>query len=247
MQNHEKPAILVADDEAALREALVFDFQRRGFTVLQAPNGRQAFELVKQNKIDVILSDVRMPNGDGIELLDNVKTLHPKLPVVIFITAYADLSIEESYHKDADAIFSKSFDRKALFSAVMNATLKKERLWSFQSREQTQGDFKIKSHFQDWNLAIAEKFLNFGHGGFFFALDDAFPTVDTEIAFTIVFETGPVKSVVGNGIVRWVRTTGIQDRPSGCGIEFKFLSDESRSQVIKFIDDLTTKSFIPIS
>ena len=113
--------ILVVDDEPELRDALVFDFKRKKFQVLEASNGRDAFEIVKKNRIDVVLTDVRMPGGDGIELLDNIKSFNQEIPVVMFITAYADISTEEALKKGAFAVFSKPFDRKALLEAIMKA------------------------------------------------------------------------------------------------------------------------------
>lgn len=46
-----------------MRSAIVFDFKRKGFNVFDAENGRKAFDIVKDNKIDVVLTDVRMPGG----------------------------------------------------------------------------------------------------------------------------------------------------------------------------------------
>lgn len=247
MQDLKKFTILVVDDETALREALVFDFARRGFTVLEASNGRAAFEQVKKNRIDVVLSDVRMPNGDGVELLDNVKAMHPELPVVMFITGYADISVQESYNKGADAIFSKPFDRNALFAAVMRAISTKEKLWSQNQNQRVKAEFNIELHFPDVDVAIKGKVLNIGYGGFFVALNESFPTVGGGIDFSIQFGNGRLSDITGNGIVRWVRTMASSGLPSGCGIEFEFLSDHCRSQIIGLVNELKTKSFIPIS
>ena len=113
--------LLIVDDEESLRDAMVYDFKRRGFNVLDASNGTQAFEIVKKTKVDIVLTDVRMPGGDGVELLDHIKAYNPELPVVMFITGFADITLEEAYDKGVDAVFAKPFDRKALLTAVMNA------------------------------------------------------------------------------------------------------------------------------
>lgn len=247
MQDLKNFTILVVDDETSLREALVFDFNRRGFTVLEASNGRAAFEQVKKSQIDVVLTDVRMPDGDGVELLENVKALYPELPVVMFITGYADISVQESYSKGAEAIFSKPFDRNALFAAVMRAISSKEKIWSLNRSQRVNTDFNINLYFQDLNRAMEAKVLNIGFGGFFVALKDLFPSIDMGIDFSIQFGRSRVTDITGNGIVRWVRTVSAQNRPSGCGIEFEFLSDRSRSQIVQLVNELKTKSFIPIS
>ena len=133
--------ILVVDDEAILRSAIVFDFKRKGFNVLDAENGAQAFEIVKANKIDLVLTDVRMPGGDGIELLDKIKALNASLPVVMFITGFADISLEEAYDKGVDAVFAKPFDRKALLAAVLKALSDINDKWTSRKGVRAESDF----------------------------------------------------------------------------------------------------------
>jgi CheY-like chemotaxis protein len=113
-----KYTILVVDDEDALREAMVFDFQRKGFTVVSAENGVKALELVKKNKIDLVVSDMRMPGGDGMTLLENIRAYDPKLPTLIFVTGYSDFSEEECITKGAKTVLSKPFERKTLMKVV---------------------------------------------------------------------------------------------------------------------------------
>jgi DNA-binding NtrC family response regulator len=116
-----KYALLVVDDEETLREAIAFDFKRKGFNVQSAANGTQALEIVKQAPIDLIISDVRMPNGDGLELLREVRRRDPEVPVVVFVTGFADATEEECLRRGAWKVFAKPFDRKALFATVVEA------------------------------------------------------------------------------------------------------------------------------
>ena len=62
-------SILVVDDEEQLRRSLVRFFEFRGYAVIEADGGKKAFELVRSNPIAVVVSDIRMAGGDGIELL----------------------------------------------------------------------------------------------------------------------------------------------------------------------------------
>lgn len=237
--------ILVVDDEAGLRKALAFDFKRRGFNVLDAGCGNDAFEIVRNNRIHVVLSDVRMPNGDGIELLDKIKAIDPEIPVVMFITGFADLSLEDAYNKGADAVFSKPFDRKEVIATVIKAIKSKEELWGARKHERIEANFDIKLTFPELNLAIQGKILNLGRGGMFVALQGKFPTVSSKAAFHIQFNQGTPQKIDGNGIVRWIRTQHAENHPSGCGIEFEHLDDDSRKQVIDLISSLKPKAFIP--
>src|SRR5690606_2585354 len=95
------------DDEKVLCDAIAFDFKRKGYNVLCAYNGGDAFKIVQSQPVDLILSDVRMPNGDGVELLTNVKNHNYAIPIVMFITGFADLTLEQAYDMGVDAVFAK--------------------------------------------------------------------------------------------------------------------------------------------
>jgi len=62
-----------------------------------------------------------MPNGDGLSILDHVKKKNVFTPVVMFITGFADITLEEAFERGADAVFSKPFDRKVLMESVIRA------------------------------------------------------------------------------------------------------------------------------
>lgn len=110
-------SILVVDDEVPLREAIAFDFKRKGYQIYQAPNGKEAFNTLQREKIDLVISDIRMPGGDGIELLTRAREANIRIPIIL-ITGYADITPEDALKKGAQAVFSKPFDRKALFAEV---------------------------------------------------------------------------------------------------------------------------------
>ena len=81
-----KPTILIADDEKNTREGLARALQR-SYSVLLAEDGRRALELLEQQPVDVVLSDVRMPGMDGLTLLSRALARQPQ-PLVILLTAY---------------------------------------------------------------------------------------------------------------------------------------------------------------
>lgn len=245
MREPKEVTILIVDDDAAFRNALVFDFKRRGFQVLHAENGKVAFELIKTQKVDIVLTDVKMPGGDGVDLLDRVKERSPILPVVMFITGFADISLEEAYDKGADAVFTKPFDRKSLMSAVIRAVSDKEEVWGARASERIDVDFKIELHFPALNHAIQGRVLNIGRGGIFVALSEHYPKVDVKTTFHIRFEHGTPQEISGSGIVRWIRAQHSSDRPAGCGIEFESFNDHCREQLIELINQSKTKAFIP--
>lgn len=245
MREAKNVVILVVDDEEVLRKAIVFDFKRKGFQVLEASNGNEALETVRNRKVDVVLSDVRMPGGDGIGLLDAIKAIDPGIPVVMLITGFADITTEDAYNKGADAIFSKPFDRKMLMAAVLRAISTKEEVWVSRKTERVESDFNIQLRFPGMETAIEGKVLNFGRGGMFVALKEKLPKVGARTSFLIEFDTGQILEIAGEGIVRWVRIQTTDTLSPGCGIEFDSLSDSSRTQVIELINRLKTRAYIP--
>jgi CheY-like chemotaxis protein len=76
-----KPGILVVDDDAAVRDVLVFGLRRKGFAVWQAPDGRSGLKKYWRNrdKIDLVLLDIRMPHLDGPQTLIKLRKLSTRV------------------------------------------------------------------------------------------------------------------------------------------------------------------------
>ena len=83
--------ILIIDDEASLRQTLARILQRAGFEVTTAANGKDGLALVHEHPFDLLYLDIRMPDMSGLELLKNIHTEFPDLPVILF-TAQPDLN-----------------------------------------------------------------------------------------------------------------------------------------------------------
>lgn len=86
---------LVVDDEPRLRQVLVHLMRGDGFRCLEAGNGLEAIEVLQRQPITLILSDLRMPRMDGIELLKQVRSRWPDTAMVL-ITAVADVEVAVS-------------------------------------------------------------------------------------------------------------------------------------------------------
>jgi DNA-binding NtrC family response regulator len=85
-----RAVILVVDDDAAQRESLKEDLEHEGFAVSLADGGRAGVERVKQGGIDLVVSDVKMPDLDGLDLLREVHAVDPSLCVII-ITGFGSI------------------------------------------------------------------------------------------------------------------------------------------------------------
>ena len=121
IENRKGTTILVVDDEPTFRESVAFSFQMAGFTVIEAANGNEGFDMLSKHKIDVILSDIRMPDGDGVEFLERVRERHASLPVMAMMTGYSDVDADSLVSRGATHVFCKPFDIKELLAVIDKA------------------------------------------------------------------------------------------------------------------------------
>jgi CheY-like chemotaxis protein len=98
--------ILVVEDEQHQRELYAMELQDEGYEVEQAANGKEAVEKVKNNKYDLVVLDIRMPEMDGIEALGKILSRDKKIPIIIY-TAYSNYK-SNFMTWTADAYITKS-------------------------------------------------------------------------------------------------------------------------------------------
>lgn len=236
--------ILIVDDDETLREAIAFDFQRKGFKVLMAAGGNEAYRIVEAQAVDIVLSDVRMPDGDGVKLLGDLKRRNQDSPAVMLVTGYADLDLDQAYDMGADAVFAKPFDRKSLINAVARLTMPRPESWA-QRPERVSVNEKIELKAQELSLANTGNVLNIGRGGMFVAIEKKFPLVGSIMQFQVTFQDPALSPLEGLGIVRWVRPKNQGNLRAGFGLEFQTLDARSSETLTKFLDSMKTTSFIP--
>ena len=119
--------ILIVDDEQSYRQLLSMVFEGGGHNIRTAMNGRQAIELLNESPADIIISDVKMPDMDGIEMLREVRETLPDLGVVL-MTAFASVeTAREAFKLGADDFIQKPFDVEEL-KLIVRKTLEKQEL-----------------------------------------------------------------------------------------------------------------------
>ena len=119
--------ILIVDDEQSYRQLLTLVFESDGHTVRSATNGREALDVIQSEPADVIISDVKMPDMDGIEMLRAVRETQPDLGVVL-MTAFASVeTAREAFKLGADDFIQKPFDVEEL-KLIVKKTLEKQAL-----------------------------------------------------------------------------------------------------------------------
>lgn len=82
-----QPSILVVDDELLIRDLLYDFFTGQGWAISVAENGQKALDILRQKKVDLVLTDLKMPHMDGIDLTTKVRQDYPDIPVVV-MTGY---------------------------------------------------------------------------------------------------------------------------------------------------------------
>ncbi|MGD8724611.1 MAG: sigma-54 dependent transcriptional regulator, partial [Desulfobacterales bacterium] len=113
--------ILIVDDEKNYLTILSALLEEEGYEVLCASGGQEAFEIHKTSDLDLILTDMKMPGMDGIELLEKIKANDPDLPVLM-MTAYGTVDkAVEAMQKGAYTYILKPFDNERLIIYVKKA------------------------------------------------------------------------------------------------------------------------------
>jgi CheY-like chemotaxis protein len=203
--------VLIVDDDPLFLDVMAFEFQRRGFSVFSSKDGAQAFDIVQRQKIDIVISDICMPNVDGIELLDKLKALKPELPMIILMTGYDEITSNVARKKGAEGVFSKPFDRNALVEAVIRLVVKQEVSDAINENTnlkiQINGSMPIKTH----AVSVSLK-------GVFVELCENFPQVNDTINLDLILNGDQCVSM--NGVVKWVCFKTSDGTPSGAGVEF---------------------------
>ncbi len=231
--------ILVVDDEADLREILKDELVFEGAEVYEASNGKEALKIVKERKFDAILSDIRMPGGDGKTLAREVREISPSKPVVILITGFADLRSEDAYSLGADGYVTKPFHLEDLKKNLHRLLADPQDRWQVPEEAGVQ----LKELFVSDSLSdsIKNKKAAIGRGGIFIQMDPkGIRTGDNvEVRF------GQNQSI--KGVVRWVRGDAAQELKVGVGIEFVALTKEQMEVFNKEAPHwLDQKSVIPL-
>ena len=130
-------SILVVDDEPHVRAMIAAPLERHGCTVAEASGGREALEALELNHCNLVLTDILMPDVNGVDLLERIHALHPNLPVVI-VTAVHDIAVAiDAMRRGAYDYLLKPFTPEQLLATVERALSHRRALEASESYHQS--------------------------------------------------------------------------------------------------------------
>jgi YesN/AraC family two-component response regulator len=110
--------ILIIDDELPTLQMLSLYLEACGHNVLTAENETQGLEVFKREQPPIVLTDIKMPGRDGLDVLRQIKSLSPRTEVVV-ITGHGDKALaQQALDLKASAFFNKPLDTEALDRAI---------------------------------------------------------------------------------------------------------------------------------
>ena len=116
--------VMNVDDSMTMRKIVTLALKAQGHVVVEAEHGKQALELLPNQKIDAVILDINMPVMGGIEFLQELKKLpaYSKLPVVVLTTQGEDALKDQAMSLGAKAFMVKPFQKEALLETLAKIT-----------------------------------------------------------------------------------------------------------------------------
>jgi two-component system response regulator HydG len=121
------PTVLIVDDQDSIRDALSKILIKEGYEVLLAGEGDEALEILRKRKVNVILSDLKMPKMDGVQLLKTSKLIKPEVEVIL-ITAHGTIEKAVSAMKDGAYDFITKPFKKIVIANMIKKAVEKQAL-----------------------------------------------------------------------------------------------------------------------
>jgi len=137
-------SILIIDDEIIIRKLFTRLLTREKYKVLTAVDGKKGIEIVKKEKLDLVILDLKMPGIDGIEVLKRIKEINKNIRVII-ITAFGTIkSASDALNLGADDFISKPFDIAKIRMTIKNVLKMKKLVSEVEELRSNLKNHKVK-------------------------------------------------------------------------------------------------------
>lgn len=113
-------SVLAVDDSASIRQMVAFTLKGAGYEVVEAVDGQDALKMAKSKKVNLVITDVNMPNMDGISLIKALRALHEYkfIPMLMLTTESADNKKQEGKAAGATGWLVKPFNPEQLLATI---------------------------------------------------------------------------------------------------------------------------------
>jgi CheY-like chemotaxis protein len=237
-------AVLIVDDEPDIAELFESEFQDFGFTTFTAGNITTAKSILASNSIDIVLSDVRMPGGNGIELLKWVRTECPPSLIFLIMTGYSDVSLADALSLGAHGLFAKPVDLEKIIGCA-RACMELRQDSGPANRRSTRKPVNLKATISQIGepSPFPATVLDLSRGGFFFSHQNPMITPGAELDFRMDCQIKNRLEISGKAIVRWTKHMPEQANQSsnnsppilGAGVEFLQLAKNSSEDLLSIL------------
>ncbi len=235
-----KKTVLIVDDEESICEALAFDLEDAGYLTKVAYSGFDAIETLKIHQVDLVITDFRMHNGSGLDVLNFARERHNSEPVVMMISGDNDQKIRELYNLGLDGVFPKPYKSPDLLAAV-RSKLK-------PLAERLLGDLNQSAELQELKLQSSDIWsqssntFRLGRGGFSSPATLRRLRSGLSFKFQVIGINNSQDSLNGVGTVKWITSIDGIDR---IGLEFTELDKPSLELFRSFLSKMNPKAYIP--
>ena len=139
-----KPQLLVVDDETEISDLLRRHFGYLGYEVTTADNGVRALRVLESKRMDIVISDIRMPGMNGIDLLESIRSEYPMIRVIMITGYVTQENILACMRLGAEAcIFKPLEDLEELEGVVANTWKQIQRWWRVLAELGTQSHQRV--------------------------------------------------------------------------------------------------------
>lgn len=224
-------SVLLVDDESVLLDLMREWLQQVVGTVFCAGDGVQALQVLDTHRVDLVITDIRMPVMNGIALLKEMKARGRCAPSLIFITGFADIEVRDAYDLGAEALVEKPVEHDGLIEIMQRSLSEPPERWEKQLG--LSASPFLSRTYTSLSSALQEQRIAFGRGGFCIENGDFPEEQPVNIALDFIADG---YALLGEGVIRW-------SQENQMGIELTYVADKSLARVVQLTEGNT--AFIP--
>lgn len=235
--------LLVVDDEPELADLVARNLELRGYQAMAVNTVADAVMALDQSDYDAVLSDVRMPVADGMELIATIcNEARPQLNVFL-MSAYTDITRANILDHGAMDIFAKPLNFKLIDATIRFFAVPIEQ--RYQSTQSAPANNILEARFNSLPEAESTNAFELGRGGFFLNTKAEDLKPGSELPFNISFANGS-RTFSGSGKVVWTRSEPRAPFLAGYGIAFTSLDAASCASLKNELASRYRRPVVPI-